>query len=341
MYSLGLFICALLPSIQAKGGKGGGDEGGDVGGDVADGVSNATSNLDLAPLPAAAFAFYVISAVCTAFFILIAFGNISRRLGKRPPAIALPEYSVGPIFPAALLLATLTFLVYTILNAVLIGLTENLNLLPSDIPELPDSFFLASLTMGYLTNFFLISGTFALLAQREKVLVVTPQVIRGAKIIFDATISVILLALSMARVGLSDGIFSQTETNVYLGYISFLLIAAVDIAISSIVLYFRAKRSLVDDHKVCVFFFRPISKCLLPSSLLIAFLPSYNQHFSTPHSSRVISDHPLECQGYAYVHDSRTRGPSGRYCYLRHYVRPYVGLPQLWDATSAETEKGH
>lgn len=72
--------------------------------------------------------------------------------------------------------------------------------------------------MGYLTEVCLILCGFALLAQREKVLVTTPKVIRQTKIGFDTALAVVLLILSMARVGLSIELQSQTEINIYLAY---------------------------------------------------------------------------------------------------------------------------
>ncbi len=244
-----VFLWVVFPSVLAKGGKGGGGKGDG-------GPSNVTvsSNLSLAPLLAAAFAFYVIFAIFAALEALIAAANISRRISKQPPSITLSEYSVGPIFPTSLLLSTLTFMVFNVLNAISIGLTENQNVSPFDRPELTQSYFTAVSVMGYLTETLLVTCAFALLAHRETILVITPPMVRGIKIIFDTALTAALFSLSMAFIGLSATALTtadeQIADNLYLAYHSLLLVAVVDIAVSSTVLHFRARHSPVNDHKV-------------------------------------------------------------------------------------------
>ncbi|KAF9450705.1 hypothetical protein P691DRAFT_809718 [Macrolepiota fuliginosa MF-IS2] len=79
--------------------------------------------------------------------------------------------------------------------------------------------------------------------------------------IVDALLIVILLALSMADVGLSfmterTKADLQMSQNLYTAYISFFLVVVVDIAVSSVALYIRSRHSLINDHNtsLCISF---------------------------------------------------------------------------------------
>ncbi len=253
---LSSLVCIIFPSVVLAKRGGGRVGGGSVSGGGGDGDDGGISPFFLEPLDAAIFAFCVIFGVFTAIQATQAGRNIYRRVSHRPPSITLPEYSVGPIFPTFLLLSTLMLTTYYVLYGVYWGVTNNQNAPLSDIPGFSDAYFNAWNVMAYLTDIFLVSGILALLSHRERVLVATSPVFRDIKMIFDAVLIVILLALGMGRVALSAVADTteeiETGSKIYIAFTSFFFVTAVDIAVSSILLYVRARRSPVNDHKVRV-----------------------------------------------------------------------------------------
>ncbi|KAF5343959.1 hypothetical protein D9756_002010 [Leucocoprinus leucothites] len=257
-----IFALTFLPSlISAK--RGGGGSGG--GGSFGDG----DSNFSLEPLDAATFAFIVIFAVITAIQALIALSNIRRRINKVPPSIATLEYSVGPIFPICLLMTTLLLTTSYGLYATYVGRTYNTSTFEDVWWSV--SFMVAQNVIVFLADIFLASSILALLSYREKIVLNTPGWIRDVKAIADAILVVILLALSMGFVGLGaayvtdlDPAEAEAETlnKLSMAYCSFLFVAAVDIAVTSTMLYVRARKSSqVNDHSIirrCAFIISPL-----------------------------------------------------------------------------------
>lgn len=250
---LSLLVFSLLPSVVlARGGRGGG-RGGGGGGDL---ISNSMSSLSFQePIFAAIFAFCVIFAVLTALQAAKAVDNIRRRIIQQPSSIILPEFSVGPIFPTFLFLSTLCLTPAYAMHAAYYGLEYNEN--NRDPPSLNDSFFIAWNILGFLADIFLVSGILALITHRQKVLFNVSKTFCDAKVVVDAVLIVILLALSMGNVGLTSVASTdadvETGRRLYVAYISFLFVAIVDIAASSIFLYVLSMRAPIDDHKVCAF----------------------------------------------------------------------------------------
>lgn len=272
-------VCIIFPSIVAGRGGGGKGRGGGIisGSGGGDGDGDSLAPLFLQPIDAAIFAFCVIFGVVTGYQVFLAGRNIYQRVAHRPPSITLPEYSVGPIFPTSLFLSTFMLMTYYVLYGVFWGISNNQNVSPEDIPDFGNPYFNALNVMSYLADIFLVLTILALLSHRERVLggSINP-VIRDVKIVFDAVLVVILLALGMGRCGLSAVVETQndikTSANIYIAYASFFFIAAVDIAGSSILLYFRAKRSQVNDHQVR----HRVSNVHIPES----DRPSHRHHLS-------------------------------------------------------------
>ncbi len=296
-----IFICTILPSVLTKGGNGG--------------PINSSSGLSLPPLLTAAFAFYVIFAVFTTFQALRATQNVYMRVFKRPPSAALPEYSVGHVFSILLLLSTSLLTTYYILNAIVLALRYNQNVLPLDRTDLSQSYINAMLAMNYLVDFLLVACVLALLAHREKVLVITQPVVRRIKIIFDTALVTALLSLGMAQVGLEASTATTRADagkvdNIYLAYHSLLLVAAADIAVSSNILHIRSKHSPADAHKVCdtlssnliqySTYQPPLSRRSLSSSQLLSLLSSFSILCTQLFSGILRSvTHPLQLSKYA------------------------------------------
>ncbi|KAF5362345.1 hypothetical protein D9756_002006 [Leucocoprinus leucothites] len=248
-----IFALTFLPSLISARGRGRGGGGSSGGGE---------SDFYLEPIDAAEFAFCVIFAVVTALQVLIALSNIRRRINKVPSSIAMLEYSVGPIFPICILMATLLLTTTYVLNATYVGQTHKLPTL--GVVLLSASFFGAWSTMRFLADIFLVSGILALLSHREKIVLDTPRWIMDVKAIADAILVVILLALSMGAVGLEMAYLKdsrvttegtiETREKLAVAYASFLFLATVNIAVTSITLYVRARKSShVNDHSVHTF----------------------------------------------------------------------------------------
>lgn len=302
-----LISLALLPSFTfARGGSGRGSGEFDVGGFVGEfvggfggDISDAFSGLSLDPMDAAHFAFCVIFAVVTGLQALQALTNIRRRVNRNPASIAIAEYSVGWIFPIDLFISTLLLTTAYILHAVNWGRTRNLQ--DPDVPNFTLAFFGAWNAMDYLTDIFLVSAILALLSHREKILLNRPREILDIKRIADAILIVILLALSMADVGLIGVPDASVETaaeNIYLAYIVLLLVAILDITVFSIILYIRSRGSPVNDHFVHSFlpfailssqtldFYRSVS-ALHPLFLLYLLFMGFSQSHWMELSRRV------------------------------------------------------
>ncbi|KAF5344946.1 hypothetical protein D9756_011501 [Leucocoprinus leucothites] len=259
-----IFALTFLPSLISARGRGhGGGGGGSFGG------SGGDSDFSLEPFYAAIFAFNVIFAVVTALQALIAFSNSCRRVSKMPPSIATVEYSVGPIFPICLLIATLLLTTTYGLVATYVGKTYNT--LAEEVGSLSTSFFVAWDAMAYLADIFLISSILALLSCREKIVLCTPPWIRDVKGIADAILVVILLALSMRVVRMQMAYLTtpgpaeaeaETVDHLVIAYYSFLFLASVNIAVTSTMLYVRARKSpRVNDHFIirrCAFIISPL-----------------------------------------------------------------------------------
>lgn len=283
-----LFILTLLPStVLARGGRG---HGGGGGSDI---IGNSTSSLSFPePIYAAIFAFCVIFAVLTALQAVQAVSNIRRRIIQQPSSITLLEFSVGPIFPAFLLLSTLFLTTAYAMHGAFYGLEYNEN--NTDPPSFfrDGAFAIVWNIVGFLADIFLVSGILALITHRQKVLFNTSKVLCNAKMVIDAVLIVTLLALSMSSVGLnakSTTLADLTRTyHIYLAYISLLFVAVVDIMVSSILLYVRSRHATIDDHKVSALVFSP----LLSSHLFVlaGFLVPDAHYFSTFHHIYTISD---------------------------------------------------
>lgn len=230
-------LCVLLPSVVLARHGGG----------------NSLSGLSLEPINAAIFAFCVIFAVLTALQAIQAANNIRRRIVQQPNSITSPEFTVGPIFPTFLLLSTLMFTTAYALHGAYWGLEYNRN--TTGYPEFTDAYYGAWNAMEFLAEIFLASGILALISRREEALGRTSKVLRDIKINVDAILTVILLGLSMSYVAFSLAPVTAVETrtldNLYNAYISFFLITAVNIAISSVAFYVHSRHNQTNDHKVC------------------------------------------------------------------------------------------
>ncbi|KAF5343955.1 hypothetical protein D9756_011564 [Leucocoprinus leucothites] len=154
-------------------------------------------------------------------------------------------------------MATLLLTTTYVLNATYVGQTHKLPTL--GVVLLSASFFGAWSTMRFLADIFLVSGILALLSHREKIVLDTPRWIMDVKAIADAILVVILLALSMGAVGLEMAYLKdsrvttegtiETREKLAVAYASFLFLATVNIAVTSITLYVRARKSShVNDH---------------------------------------------------------------------------------------------
>lgn len=239
-----VLISTILLCVPVKAGRG---QSGDL--------NSSTPGLGLPPLLTAALAFYIICAILAATQVVLLAHNTTRRLSKELPSIALPQKYAGPIFPIFLLLASLTFMVFNVIEASSLATTNKFNLPLIGRPELTQSYSTAAAVMGYLADILLVSCAFVLLAHREKILRITSPMACRIKMAYDAILTVVLFALSMARVGLKAVAVTSAEVrvsnNVYLAYHYTLLVTVANIALSSIILHIRTKRSRVDDHKVC------------------------------------------------------------------------------------------
>ncbi|KAF5344950.1 hypothetical protein D9756_011494 [Leucocoprinus leucothites] len=258
---ISIFALTFLPSLISARGRGRGGGGSFGGGD---------SDFNLEPIYAAEFAFCVIFAVVTALQALIALSNIRRRINKVPPSIAMLEYSVGPIFPICILMTTLLLTTTYILHATFVGQTHGTARLGGVLWS--PSFLGAWSAMGFLADIFLVSSILTLLSHREKVVLNTPSWVRDIKAIADTILVVILISLSMGAVGLQVAFLTDPRLagdgavvafhKLSLAYSSFLFIAAVDIAVTSTMLYVRARKSSqVNDHSVirnCAFTISPL-----------------------------------------------------------------------------------
>lgn len=275
------FICAILPSVVLAR-RGGGGGGGGGGGD-------SLSSLSLEPIVAAIFAFCVIFAVLTALQAIQAVDNIRRRIIRQPPSITLLEFSVGPVFPTFLLLSTLMLTTTYALRGTYWALEYNQNTF--DPPDFTEAYFGAAAATRVLANIFLASGILALISNREKTLVHTSRTLRDIKMIADAVLTIILLALSMSyiRVSLASVTRADARTaeNIYIAYISFFLLTVVNIAISSMVLYVRSRHSPTNDHKV-----RALKTSVFFNSLTT---PLLRRLLYAWHSSFLLSSSSMRC----------------------------------------------
>ncbi|KXN83757.1 hypothetical protein AN958_01084 [Leucoagaricus sp. SymC.cos] len=242
------FLFPFSASARGGGGRGRGGGGFDFGGVSSSGGGdngNGLASFYLEPLDATIFAFAVIFAAVSLYQGYIAARNIRRRILKIPPSISLPEFSVGPIFPACLIMFAIFQMTAYILQAIYWGLTYNEN--TTNHPDFSYAYVVAMGAMGFLADNFLVAGILALLFRRETVLVNTSRTILDIKMVADAILVVILFALSMGHVGIEEaGQLSFQNAKVWydlgLAYESFFFIAVVDVAISSIVLFVRTRQ---------------------------------------------------------------------------------------------------
>ncbi|KAF5362349.1 hypothetical protein D9756_002002 [Leucocoprinus leucothites] len=182
-----IFALTFLPSlIPAK--RDGGGGGGRL-------LGTEYSKFSLKLFDAAEFAFSVIFAIVTALQAFKALSNIRRRINKVPPSIAALEYSVGPIFPTCLLMATLLLTTAYVLHATYVGLVFNTSQFSGSWWSV--SFIGAWYTIEFFADIFLVSSILALLLCRMKIMLGTPRRIMDVKAIADAILVVILLALSV------------------------------------------------------------------------------------------------------------------------------------------------
>jgi hypothetical protein len=240
--NLSVFIIAFLPSFTlASGGQGGGESSGSSLGHGA--------IFGLKDINTATMALSAIFALVTFIQSVCAFRNIRRRLSEDPPSITMPEYDVGAIFRASLFILTLVLLADYVLHAIYVVSTTRT---PPIVP-ITRSFITGHNFVSFFEDVPLFLMLFALISRREQVHFAQSGVGGGMKTVVDGVLVCIILGLGMAMVGTvaTQSASVTLVNNIHRAYAAVLIVASLDVAISSIMLCSRVRgRSSLDDHDV-------------------------------------------------------------------------------------------
>lgn len=203
------------------------------------------NGLMLKPIVAAIFAFAIIFFFATFIQLMFLIYFLVKSRKFQLPIIA----NLGRLFPTTLFLSITALTLAYVLHAAFWAMTQNLNELYVVVPTL--TFFNVWNALEFLVDIFLLSALFALLSHRERNFLKSYSMRRKIKTVVDMLLIFLLVGSStgylVVRTVANPVLMAEAE-NIYVAFISFLMVATIYLAASSAMAHVHAQRNQAKDQ---------------------------------------------------------------------------------------------